>query len=84
MTGKVTQVDKAANTFTVMAKGKPFTFGSKSLKVPPKVGDHLHREPRRADGGDESQFVEEQHLLVGEVPTVPPNNSFQPIACGGG
>jgi len=39
MTGKVTQVNEKANTFTVMAKGKPFTFGSKSLKVLPKVGE---------------------------------------------
>ena len=38
MTGKVTQVNEKANTFTVIAKGKPFTFGSKLLKVRPMVG----------------------------------------------
>ena len=38
MTGRVTQVNEKANTFTVIAKGKPFTFGSKLLKVRPMVG----------------------------------------------
>ena len=39
MTGKVTRVNEKANTFTVMAKDKPFTFGSKSLRVRPMVGE---------------------------------------------
>jgi Cu/Ag efflux protein CusF len=39
MTGKVTQVDPATKTFTVMAKGKPVTFHGGNLKSLPKVGD---------------------------------------------
>jgi hypothetical protein len=39
MTGKVTQVDPATKTFTVMAKGKPVTFHGGNLKSLPKPGD---------------------------------------------
>lgn len=39
MTGKVMEVNNQAKTFTVMAKGKAFTFGSKSLKALPKIGE---------------------------------------------
>lgn len=38
MTGKVTQVDEKANTFTVMAKGKEVIFSAGKLKALPKVG----------------------------------------------
>ena len=39
MTGKVTEVNAKAKSFTVMAKGKLFTFSAAKLKVPlPKVG----------------------------------------------
>jgi hypothetical protein len=38
-TGKVTQVDPATKTFTVMAKGKPVTFHGGNLKSLPKAGD---------------------------------------------
>ena len=39
MTGKVTQVDPATKTFTVVAKGKPVTFHGGNLKSLPKAGD---------------------------------------------
>lgn len=39
ITGKVTQVDEGAKTFTVMAKGKPFTFDASEMKALPKVGE---------------------------------------------
>jgi hypothetical protein len=51
ITGKVTQVNEKANTFTVMAKGKPFTFGSKSLKVLPKVGEIIDITYSQNPGG---------------------------------
>jgi hypothetical protein len=35
----VTLVDEGAKTFTVMAKGKPFTFDASELKALPKVGE---------------------------------------------
>jgi hypothetical protein len=39
MTGKVTEVNAKAKSFTVTAKGKLFTFSAAKLKVPlPKVG----------------------------------------------
>ena len=42
MTGKVTQVNAKAQSFTVMANGKAVTFSSAKLKAPlPKVGDIL-------------------------------------------
>ena len=42
MTGKVTAVDPKAKTFTVTAKGKPFTFSAAELKGPlPEVGKIL-------------------------------------------
>jgi hypothetical protein len=39
MTGKVTGVNGAAKTFTVMAKGTAVTFTAAKLKVLPKVGE---------------------------------------------
>jgi hypothetical protein len=39
LTGKVTQVDPAARTFTVAAKGKLVTFRGGNLKSLPKPGD---------------------------------------------
>jgi hypothetical protein len=39
MTGKVTQVDAATKTFTVIAKGKPVTFHGGNLKSLPKPGE---------------------------------------------
>ena len=39
MTGKVTQVDPAARTFTVTAKGKPVTFSAAKVKSLPKVDE---------------------------------------------
>ena len=41
VTGKVTQVEPATKTFTVIAKGKPFTFHGGNLKSLPKLGDVL-------------------------------------------
>ncbi len=41
LTGKVTQVDPATKTFTVMAKGKLVTFHGANLKSLPKPGDVL-------------------------------------------
>lgn len=39
ITGKVTQVNEKAKTFTVMAKGKAVTFNAAKLKSLPKVGE---------------------------------------------
>ena len=39
MTGRVTQVDGNAKTFTVMAKGKQHTFVVNNFKALPKVGE---------------------------------------------
>jgi|GEM_PF-6827438 len=39
ITGKVTQVNEKAKTFTVMAKGKAVTFNASKLKSLPKVGE---------------------------------------------
>lgn len=41
MTGKVTQVDEGAKSFTVMVKGKSFTFDAMELKAAPKVGETM-------------------------------------------
>jgi hypothetical protein len=39
MTGRVTQVDANAKTFTLVAKGKQHTFVVNNFKALPKVGD---------------------------------------------
>lgn len=51
MIAKVTQVNPTGNTFTVMSKGKAFTFGSKSLKVLPKVGEIIDITYTQNPGG---------------------------------
>ena len=39
ITGKVTQVDAKAKTFTVVSQGKTFTISAAKLRALPKVGD---------------------------------------------
>ena len=39
MTGRVTQVDGSAKTFTVTAKGKQHTFVVNNFKALPRIGD---------------------------------------------
>ena len=51
VTGKVTQVDEGAKTFTVMAKGKPFTFDASELKALPKVGEIIDITYTRSPDG---------------------------------
>ena len=38
MTGKVTQVDAKAKTFTIMSKGKEYRFTFQKIEALPKVG----------------------------------------------
>ena len=39
MTGKVTQVDAKAQTFTIMTQGKSVTFSAATLRALPAIGD---------------------------------------------
>jgi hypothetical protein len=51
MTGKVTQVDDKAKTFTVMSKGKAVTFGAAKLKSLPNVGETVDITYTRTPSG---------------------------------
>ena len=51
MTGKVTQVDEKAKTFTVMSKGKAVTFSAAKLTAPPKVGQTVDIRYTQTPGG---------------------------------
>ncbi len=51
MTGKVTQVDEKAKTFTVMSKGKEVTFSAAELKFLPTVGQIVDITYTQTGGG---------------------------------
>lgn len=51
MTGKVTQVDDKAKTFTLMSKGKVVTFGAAKLTSLPKVGQVVDITYTQTPGG---------------------------------
>ena len=51
MTGKVTQVNEKAKTFTVMAKGKEVVFNAARVKSLPKVGEVIDVTYTEGGGG---------------------------------
>ncbi|WP_337286322.1 hypothetical protein [Candidatus Methylomirabilis sp.] len=51
MTGKVTQVNPTANTFTVMANGQMVTFNGTNLNALPKVGEIIDITYTQTPGG---------------------------------
>lgn len=51
MTGKVTQVNEKAKTFTVMAKGKEVPVNAAKLKSLPKVGEIIDITYTETGGG---------------------------------
>ena len=51
MTGKVTQVDEKAKTFTVMSKGKAVTVNAAKLTSLPKVGQVVDITYTQTGGG---------------------------------
>ncbi len=51
MTGKVTQVNPTANTFTVMANGQMVTFNGANLNALPKVGEIIDITYTQTPGG---------------------------------
>jgi hypothetical protein len=51
MTGKVTQVDEKAKTFTVMSKGKAVTFSAAKPTSLPKIGETVDVRYTQTPGG---------------------------------
>lgn len=51
MTGKVTEVDNQAKTFTVMTKGKAVVVSGAKLKALPKVGEAVDITYTETPGG---------------------------------
>jgi hypothetical protein len=51
MTGKVTEVNMTAKTFTVISKGKSVTFAAAKLKALPKVGEIIDITYTQTPGG---------------------------------
>jgi hypothetical protein len=51
MTGRVTQVDGSAKTFTITARGKQHTFVVNNFKMLPKVGEVVDVGYAGASGG---------------------------------
>lgn len=51
MTGKVTQVNPTANTFTVMSNGQAVTFSAAKLPALPKVGEIIDITHTQTSGG---------------------------------
>ncbi len=51
MTGKVTQVDVKARTFTVVAKGKEYRFTFQKIEAAPKIGDIVDVTYTESTGG---------------------------------
>jgi hypothetical protein len=51
LTGKVTQVDAKAKTFTVMSKGQAVTFSAATLPALPKAGEIIDITYTQTPGG---------------------------------
>ena len=57
MTGKVTEVDARARTFTVTSKGKTVVFSGTDLSALPKVGQVVDVTYTQAPGGNPSSIT---------------------------